>query len=183
MRPRRIEPCAVHVEVPLPSIIPEPGRALPVFLRVAMLASMEPSPGREALAPETFRPRFLVRTVVLAADTLWICVFIALLIMNGATRSSFWSAAFFILLFTACSTFYGRLAFTVSEAGLTVRTFADERHFQFEDILRVDVLPGLIGPNYAVRTRLGSLQFSALLAGHQRLCSLIVRNAGLSGRG
>jgi hypothetical protein len=137
--------------------------------------------GREALAPETFRPRFVLRTVVLAADTLWIAVFVALVVMRGANQSSFFSAAFFIVLFTACATFYGRLAYTISESGLTVRTLSDERHFDFDDILAVEVESGLIGPSYAVRTRLGSLQFSSLLAGHERLCRLIVRNARLSG--
>ena len=136
--------------------------------------------GREALAPETFRPRAVLRTVVLAADTLWIGVFLALLGLHGATHSAFLSAAFFIALFTACSMFYGRLAYTVSDSGLTVRTFAAIRHFSFDDILRVDVLPTLLGTSYAVRTRLGSLQFSSLLGGHERLCHLIVRRAGLS---
>lgn len=135
--------------------------------------------GREAIAPETFRPWIAVRTVVMAADTLWICVFLALAVMQGATRSAFFSAAFFVALFTACSLFYNRLSFTVSEAGLTVRTLALTQTFAFEDILRVDVLPGLVGTSYAVRTRLGSLTFSSLLAGHQRLCDLIVRRARL----
>jgi hypothetical protein len=135
--------------------------------------------GREALAPETFRPRIVLRTVVLAADTLWIGVFVALLGLHGATRSAFLSAAFFIALFTACSMFYGRLAYTVSDSGLTVRTFAAVRHFSFEDILRVDVLPGLLGTSYAVRTRMGQLQFSSLLGGHERLCRLLVHRAGL----
>jgi hypothetical protein len=134
---------------------------------------------REALAPETFRPRAVLRTVVLAADTLWIAVFVALLGLHGATKTAFLSAAFFIALFTACSMFYGRLAYTVSDSGLTVRTFSAVRHFPFDDILRVDVLPSLLGTSYAVRTRLGSLQFSSLLGGHERLCHLIVRRAGL----
>jgi hypothetical protein len=135
--------------------------------------------GREAVAPETFRPWAALRTVVMAADTLWIAVFFALVLMQGATRSSFLSAAFFVALFTSCAMFYNRLAFTVSEAGLTVRTLAMERTVAFDDILRVDVVPGLVGTSYAVRTRLGSLTFSSLLANHQRLCDLIVRQARL----
>ncbi len=135
---------------------------------------------REALAPETFRTRTLIRTAVLAADSLWVAVFFALMVMRGATASSFLSAAFFIALFTACSMFYHRLAFTVGEAGLMVRTFRDVRLYPYEDILRVDVMPGLVGTSYAVRTRLGLLQFSSLLGGHERLCSLIVRRAGLT---
>ena len=134
--------------------------------------------GREALAPETFRPRALLRTVVLAADTLWIGVFLALFVLHG-THRAFLSAAFFIALFTTCAMVYGRLAYTVSDAGLTVRTISAVRHFSFDDILRIDVLPGLLGTVYAVRTRLGSLQFSSLLGGHERLCRLIVRRAGL----
>jgi len=115
----------------------------------------------------------------MAADTLWIAVFLALIVMQGATRSAFFSAAFFVALFTACSVFYNRLAFIVSDAGLTVRTLSMERTVAFDDILRVDVLPGPLGTSYAVRTRLGSLTFSSLLAGHQRLCHLIVRKARL----
>lgn len=134
---------------------------------------------REAAAPETFRPWVALRTVVMAADTLWIGVFFALAVMQGATRSAFLSAAFFVALFTACSIFYNRLSFTVSDLGLTVRTLSLERTVAFHDILRVDVVPGLVGTSYAVRTRLGSLTFSSLLAGHERLCDLIVRHARL----
>ena len=120
-----------------------------------------------------------LRTVVMGAATLWIAVFLALVAMHGATRSSFLSAAFFVALFTACSLFYNRLAFTVSDTGLTVRTVAMERTVPFDAILRVDVVPGLLGTSYAVRTPGGSLTFSSLLAGHQRLCDLIVRHARL----
>lgn len=135
--------------------------------------------GREAAAPETFRPWVALRTVVMAADTLWIGIFFALVLMQGATRSAFLSAAFFVALFTTCSIFYNRLSFTVSESGLTVRTLYLERTVSFDDILRVDVLPGLVGTSYAVRTRLGSLSFSSLLANHRRLCDLLVRHARL----
>jgi hypothetical protein len=115
----------------------------------------------------------------MGAATLWIAVLLALIAMHGATRSSYFSAAFFVALFTACSLFYNRLAFTVSENGVTVRTVAMERTVPFDAIVRVDVVPGLIGTSYAVRTRAGSLTFSSLLAGHQRLCDLIVRGARL----
>jgi hypothetical protein len=90
------------------------------------------------------------------------------------------SAAFFILLFSSCAWFYGRLAYTVGERGLTVRTLGNERHIAFQDILGVEVLPGLVGTSYAIRTRRGALQFSSLITGHDRLCELIVREAGLS---
>ena len=120
-----------------------------------------------------------LRTLVMGAATLWVAVLLALTAMQGATRSSFLSAAFFVALFTGCSLFYNRLAFTISESGLTVRTVAMERTVPFDAILRVDVQPGLLGTLYAVRTRGGSLTFSSLLAGHQRLCDLIVRRARL----
>ena len=134
---------------------------------------------RDAPAPETFRPWVALRTVVMAADTLWIATFFALAMMRGATQSAFLSSAFFIALFTACSVFYNRLSFTVSETGLTMRSLSLERTVAFDDILRVDVLPSLLGTSYSVRTRIGSLTFSSLLAGHQRLCDLIVRRARL----
>jgi hypothetical protein len=135
---------------------------------------------REAFAPETFRPKLLIRTVVMFADTLWIAVFCALLVLRGATQGSFLSAAFFIALFTACAAFYNRLAYTVNDQGLTVRMWSVDRVYPFEDILRVDVLPGVVGTTYAVRLKGGSLTFSSLLGGHERLCSLIVRRARLS---
>src|SRR5205807_7106359 len=125
--------------------------ALPIYAHF-----MQHPEGREALAPETFRPWIALRTVVMGAATLWIAVFFALAVMQGATRSSFFSAAFFVVLFTACSLFYNRLAFIVSDSGLTVRTVAMERTVSFSDILRVDVMPGLIGTSSALRTRLGS---------------------------
>jgi hypothetical protein len=146
---------------------------LPALSGVAILANVGSNDA------ETFRPWMALRTVVMAADTLWIAVFCALVAMQGATRSAFFSAAFFVALFTACSIFYNRLSFTVSERGLTVRSLSVEKTFSFDDILRVDVLPGLLGTSYSVRTRLGSLTFSSLLAGHQRLCDLIVRRARL----
>ena len=116
---------------------------------------------------------------MVVADTLWIAVFATLCGLHGATVRAYWSAAFFIALFTACGVVYSRLAFIVSDGGLIVRTVSAVRHIEFADILRVDVLPGPLGPNYEVRTRVGSVQFSSLFGGHERLCSLIVRRAGL----
>ena len=120
-----------------------------------------------------------MRTAVVVADTLWIAVFVALCSLHGATIRAYWSAAFFIALFTACAVVYSRLAFIVSDGGLIVRTVYAVRHIEFADILRVDVVPGPLGTSYAVRTRAGSVQFSSLFSGHERLCSLIVRRAGL----
>jgi hypothetical protein len=135
---------------------------------------------RSTPAPETFRTRTLLRALVLAADALWIAIFCMLLQYRGASGSTFCSAAFFILLFSTCAWFYGRLAYTVGERGLTVRTIGDERHFAFSEILGVDVHPSLVGTSYAVRTRRGAIQFTSMLADHERLCRLIVTAAGLS---
>jgi len=129
---------------------------------------------------ETFRPRMFLRALVLVADTLWIAVFCLLLQYRAASGSAFLSAAFFILLFSSCAWFYGRLAYTVGERGLTVRSIGDERHIAFKDILGVEVLPSIVGTSYAVRTRRGPLQFSSLITGHERLASLIIAAAGLS---
>ncbi len=122
----------------------------------------------------------LLRALVLAADALWIAIFCMLLQYRGASGSTFCSAAFFILLFSTCAWFYGRLAYTVGERGLTVRTIGVERHIAFSEILGVDVHPSLVGTSYAVRTRRGAFQFTSMLADHERLCRLIVTAAGLS---
>ena len=137
---------------------------------------------KDAQPVETFRARFLVRFVVLAADTLWIAVFAALLRQHGAPSQSFFSAAFFIVLFSICAWFYQRLAFTVTGDRLIVRSLAVEEHIALEDILRVDVEPGLVGTSYAVRTRRGPLRFTSLLAGHERLCDRLVAAARLTAR-
>ncbi len=137
---------------------------------------------KDAQPAETFRARFLVRFVVLAADTLWIAVFAALLRQRGAPSQSFFSAAFFIALFSVCAFFYQRLTFTVTGEGLIVRSLVVEEHIAFEDILRVDVEPGLVGTSYAVRTRRGPLRFTSLLDGHERLCGRLVAAARLTAR-
>src|SRR3954447_20048209 len=95
--------------------------------------------GQTALAPETFRPRAILRTAVVAADTLWIAVFVALCSLHGATLRAYWSAAFFIALFTACAFVYGRIAFTVSDGGLTVRTVSAIRPIDYAEIPLADI--------------------------------------------
>lgn len=139
------------------------------------------APDSAQALPETFRARSLLRAIVLGADTLWIMVLLALITGgSGATPRAVISAFFFIALFTGCSAFYERLTVTVSERSVTVRTFIDEHVVAFADILRVDVLPGLLGTSYSIRTRRGPVRFDSLLEDHQRLCTLIIDRAGLS---
>lgn len=140
------------------------------------------APEHAGTMPETFRARTFIRAVVLAADTLWIGVLCLLLASRGATAQAVASTFFFIALFSACAAFYERLAVTVSERGITLRTLADVRQIPFSDILRVDVLPGFVGTSYSVRTREGPVRFDSLIEDHERLCRLIVRGAGLSAR-
>lgn len=136
----------------------------------------------ERFFPETFRPRAAIRATVLLADTLWLVVLVVLLVGRGGTAEAVLSSFFFIVLFTGCAAFYERFAVTVSDRGLVLRTLVEERVVAFSDILRVDVLPGLVGTSYSVRTRRGAVRFDSLLEDHERLCALIVQGAGLSAR-
>jgi len=98
---------------------------------------------------------------------------------SAARPARLLSAAFFIALFTACAFVYGRIAFTVSDGGLIVRTGFRRASHRIRGHPSRGRGAGALGTNYAVRTRAGSVQFSSLYSGHERLCSLIVRNAGL----
>src|SRR5256885_17137114 len=113
---------------------------------------MRPTRGHPALAPETFRPRAILRTAVVAADTLWIAVFVPLCSLNGATVRAYWSAAFFIALFTACTVVYGRPAFTVPAGGLIVRPVYPVRPIESPATPLLHGVPGPPGTSSAVRT-------------------------------
>ncbi len=129
---------------------------------------------------ETFRPRAFIRWLVLGADYFWLAMLFLLIALRGATDAAFLGAAFFIALFTICGLFYSQTAIVVTRDGLMYRGLVSRRAFGFDEILRVQARPGLVGTDYDVMTRRGFLQFSSIFQDHRRLFELIVERAGLS---
>lgn len=134
--------------------------------------------GRD-FAPQTFRPRAEIRWVVLGADYFWLFILFALIALRGASDAAFVGTAFFIALFTVCGLFYSQTAIVVTADGVVYRGLVERRMFGFDEILRVQARPGLVGTDYDVMTRRGLMQFSSIFKDHKRLFDLIVERAGL----
>jgi hypothetical protein len=128
---------------------------------------------------ETFRPRALLRHVVLLALALWFNVLLALVRHPGAPDKAFLGAFFFIALFSSCWLYYHHLAIAISGELLICRGFLRDRGMRLDDILHVDVHPGPLGTTYDVIGRGGFVRFSSLFADHKRLLELIVNRAHL----
>jgi len=110
-------------------MVAAPGPRIARDIRVAMLLTWCSFPEVEKRWHPRPPPPRRLRTVVLAAGHPLDRRVRGAARAHGATRSAFLSAAFFIALLTAARCFYGRLAYTVSDSGLTVRTFSAVRHF------------------------------------------------------
>jgi hypothetical protein len=134
----------------------------------------------ESVPPEIFRPRSWVRYSVLGAIAYWIFMFFCLVALRGSTGRAFAGVAFFLTLFTALSVFYNNMSIEVTGDSVIMRGVMSSRLVSFNDILKVDVTPGLLQTTYAVRARRGFVLFTSLIADHQRLLQLIVERARLA---
>ncbi|MBM7114929.1 PH domain-containing protein [Archangium primigenium] len=114
-----------------------------------------------------------------AATLLWLGVLLFLLRYDGVPVQTFLSALFFVLFFAVSVTYYGRTRIVVDANGLTYRGMVRTRRFTFDDIRKVDVLPGPLTV-YAVRGSRGLMHFTSLFTHHQRLARLLVERAGLT---
>lgn len=114
-----------------------------------------------------------------AAGLLWVAVLVYLLRFDGVPLKTMLSTAFFILFFAVSLTYYGRTRIVVDSRGITYRGMMRTRRFSFDDIRKVDVVPGLLTV-YAVRGRAGLVHFTSLFQHHRHLAQLLVERAGLS---
>ncbi|XXF81633.1 PH domain-containing protein [Myxococcaceae bacterium GXIMD 01537] len=114
-----------------------------------------------------------------AAGLLWIAVLVYLLNFEGVPLQTFLSAVFFVLFFAVSVAYYGRARIVVDARGMTYRGMVRTRHFAFDDIRKVDVLPGLVTV-YAIRGRAGLIHFTSFFQHHRRLAQLLVERAGLA---
>jgi hypothetical protein len=127
-----------------------------------------------------FRPHRVLAAIMGLAGLLWLGVLVYLLRFDGVPVQTFLSAIFFVLFFGVSVAYYGRTLIVVDAGGLTYRGMVHTRRLSFEDIRKVDVLPGLLTV-YAVRGSQGRrVHFTSLFAHHQRLATLLVERAGLT---
>ena len=128
---------------------------------------------------QIFRPHAVLAAIMGAATLLWLGVLLFLLRYDGVPVQTFLSALFFVLFFAVSVTYYGRTRIVVDSDGITYRGMVRTRRFTFDDIRKVDVLPGPLTV-YAVRGRRGLVHFTSLFSHHERLARLLVERAGLS---
>jgi len=121
----------------------------------------------------------MLAVTMAAAGLLWVAVLVYLLRFDGVPLKTMLSTAFFILFFAVSLAYYGRTRIVVDARGITYRGMMRTRRFAFDDIRKVDVLPGLLTV-YAVRGRAGLVHFTSLFEHHRRLAQLLVERAGLS---
>lgn len=133
----------------------------------------------ESSGKQVFRPRRVLAVVMAGAGLLWVGVLLYLLSFDGVPLKTFLSAVFFIVFFGVSLAYYGRTRIVVDARGVTYRGMVRTRSFTFDDIRKVDVLPGLVTV-YAVRGRKGLVHFTSFFQHHQRLAKLLVDRAGLS---
>jgi hypothetical protein len=127
----------------------------------------------------TYRTRRWLRRLILAAVSLWSAV--AALVgahPDGGAQARLGACAF-LLFFAAYAALYDRAAVRVTTDGFVFQGLFRRVAVRSEEILRVEVLTGVTGTFYAVRTRRGSFRFSSLFAGHRELLGVLVLRAGL----
>jgi hypothetical protein len=130
---------------------------------------------------QVFRPRRILAALMAGAGLLWISVLVYLLSFEGVPLKTFLATLFFVVFFGVSLMYYGRSRIVVDERGITCRGMVRTRRFSFNDIHKVDVLPGPVTV-YAIRGRDGFVHFTSFFLHHRRLAALLVERAGLSAR-
>jgi hypothetical protein len=130
--------------------------------------------------PEIFRTTGWLRYSVLIAICFWVAMFFFLVALHTPVDRGFLGVGFFIALFTVLAVFYNNTSIEVTGDSLIMRGVLSFRLVFFDDILKVDVTPGLLQTTYAVRARRGFVSFTSVIADHQRLLRVIVERARLA---
>ncbi len=102
-----------------------------------------------------------------------------LLNLHGVEGRTYLAVFFFIGFFGAFLVYYSTQAIVVHSSGLVVRRFLGLKSFEFQDIFKIEVHPGLAMTIYDVFTRRGPIQFSSWFPGHKELLDLLIREAQL----
>jgi len=129
-------------------------------------------------APQVFRPRKVLAAIMAAAALVWLAVLVYLFQFDGVPIRIFLAAGFFVALFGLSVAYYGRTAIFVDARGVTFRGMVRTQRFAFDEIRKLDVLPGPITV-YAVRVRERLIHFTSFFQRHRALMQLLVDRAGL----
>src|SRR2546425_3165281 len=127
----------------------------------------------DARSLEVFRPRWYFGAVMGVCAAVWLFVLVYLSTFNDVPAKTFASVIFFIVFFAVSVVYYVRTAIFVDTTGVTYRGIVRTQRISFEDIKKVDVLPGPIVV-YAIRAKGGLVHFTNFFRHHQRLMKLVV---------
>lgn len=129
-------------------------------------------------AAEVYRPSRKLAWVMGAAGVLWLSVLAYLIFFAAVPVQTLMSTLFFVAFFGVSLVYYVRTAIIIDGSGLTYRGMVRTQRVSFEDIRKVDVLPGLITV-YSVRGPGRFIHFTSFFPNHEVLASLVVERAGL----
>jgi hypothetical protein len=133
----------------------------------------------EAGGRQIFRPRRVLAALMAAAGVLWVTVLVYLLRFDDVPVKTFLAVIFFVVFFGVSLMYYARTRIVVDARGITYRGMVRTRHYAFQDIRKVDVMPGPVTV-YAIRdTGGGFVHFTSFFQHHRRLAALLVERAGL----
>jgi hypothetical protein len=134
----------------------------------------------EAVGRQVFRPRRVLAAMMGAAGILWVSVLVYLLVrFENVPLKTILAVLFFVVFFAVSVMYYARTRIVVDARGITYRGMVRTRHYSFQDIRKVDVLPGPVTV-YAIRdTGGGFVHFTSFFQHHRRLAALLVERAGL----
>lgn len=135
------------------------------------------------MAARTFKTRLALRIAVFAAAVFWAVILVLLSQYPGVTAKTFLSAAAFLVFFVLFTAHYEGFAITVTPDGVVLGSLWKRIGVRFEDIVKVEVQPGLAGTMYAILTRQGLIRFTSLIAGHRELIDQILSKANLARAG
>lgn len=138
------------------------------------------SPGRTPTERLIFRPFWILPLLMGAAGLLWTAVLVYLLTFEGVPTRTLLAAGFFVVFFGLAVLYYGRSAVVVDPKGVTYRGILRTRRLDYDDIRKLDILPGPVTV-YAIRWGGAPCHFTSFFRHHRRLASLLVERAGLSG--
>lgn len=145
------------------------------------MGSAPAGPIRSAsLEIEVFRTSWWLRGSTMASSALWWSILVAAPLIGGLELRIYAGVMFFVLLFTWLAWAHHRTSIDALPEGLVFRGLLGPASVRFTDIVGIDVMPGLLGRHYVLKTRRGTLMFSSGVSGHERLHALIVERARLA---
>lgn len=137
------------------------------------------SRGADTGSRQVFRPRRVLAVAMAAAGALWLFVLAYLFRFDGVPLKTVLSAVFFVLFFGVSLTYYARTRIVVDKAGITYRGMVRTCRFAFDEIRKIEILPGPVTV-YAVRGPQRFVHFTSFFVEHRRLAQLLVERAGLA---